>query len=370
MASAGWRGFILEAELSRGQAGPSRLDGLAVYSYAKRRRTRYSNCRGKVKRGATRFQDPVKTEGTRHGIEEARSNQITDLSSTNLLAAYACYAVGGADGGHSGLHEAIFYRTNRFARVGQGVFWLSLTPDTPGSTYTGTTTPRIAVWARLLDRASGHTLFALCTHWDPQSAAEREYAASLIRARIAALASAAPLVLLGDLNCNESSRAYALLLGQEDPNGRAFTDTYRTYVPVRQTSELTLHNFSGGTTGSRVDFVLVSDDFSATQAAINRTSYSGRYPSDHYPVDATVTLAPVRPAIVSADFCGSARGVSWTASSGLVYRVEASVMLHPWENLAAEAVTVTAAGALGVAAPPVPSLGTSRFYRVVFVPSE
>ena len=304
------------------------------------------------------------------GIEEARSNQVTDLSGTNLLSAYACYAVGGTDGNHAGLHECLFYRTNRFTRVEKGVFWLSLTPDTPGSTYTGTTTPRIAVWARLLDRASGHTYFALCTHWDPQSSAEREYAAALIRTSIAALAPAVPVVLLGDLNCNETSRAYKILAGSEDPGGRQFTDTYRAYVPVQQTNELTLHNFTGGTTGSRVDFVFVSGDFAVSQAAINRTAYGGRYPSDHYPVDATSTVAAVRPVIVSARVQGDACRLSWTTASGLVYRVESTASLQPWTNLAAEAVTLIATGSLSAAELPMSAGRTSRFYRVVFVLSE
>jgi endonuclease/exonuclease/phosphatase family metal-dependent hydrolase len=268
------------------------------------------------------------------------------------------------------LHEGIFYRTNRFARVEQGVFWLSLSPDTPGSTYTGTTTPRIAVWARLLDRVSGHTYFALCTHWDPQSAAEREYAAALIRTRIAALAPAVPVVLLGDLNCNESSRAYKILAGREDPGGRQFTDTYRACVPVQQSTELTRHNFAGGTTGSRIDFIFASGDFAVSQAAINRTAYGGRYPSDHYPVDAAAAVSTVRPVIVSVGFHGDACRLSWTAASGLVYRVESSASIRPWATLDAEAVTVIAPDSLGTADLPILADRHSRYCRVAFVPSE
>lgn len=304
------------------------------------------------------------------GMEEARYNQITDLTGTNLLAAYAYYGIGGTDGVHSGLLEGLFYRTNRFTRVAEGVFWLSLTPDTPGSTYTGTTTPRIAVWARLLDRASGHTYFALCTHWDPQSSAEREYAATLIRTRVAALAPDGPVLVFGDFNCNQDSRAYSILMGREDAGGRQFIDTYRAYVPVQQTDELTLHNFAGGTTGSRIDFVLMSGDFAVTEAAINRTSYSGRYPSDHYPVSAAATLEPVRPSITATAVDETACRMSWAAASGLVYRIETSATLLPWESLTNESVTLAASGSIAAVEAPLPANDASRFYRIVFMPSE
>ena len=53
--------------------------------------------------------------------------------------------------------------------------------------------------------------------------------------------------------------------------------------------ELTGFNgFKGGTVGSRIDFIFHTADFTATAAAIDRTSRAGRYPSDHYPVTAVL----------------------------------------------------------------------------------
>ena len=40
--------------------------------------------------------------------------------------------------------------------------------------------------------------------------------------------------------------------------------------------------------GSRIDFVLHTTHFRATAAAIDRHQRDGRYPSDHYPVNAVL----------------------------------------------------------------------------------
>ena len=42
--------------------------------------------------------------------------------------------------------------------------------------------------------------------------------------------------------------------------------------------------------GKRIDWILHSDDFVTLNAAINYTQEAGRFPSDHYPVEATVRL--------------------------------------------------------------------------------
>jgi endonuclease/exonuclease/phosphatase family metal-dependent hydrolase len=42
--------------------------------------------------------------------------------------------------------------------------------------------------------------------------------------------------------------------------------------------------------GKRIDWILHTDDFVTLNAAINYTQDAGRYPSDHYPVEAIVRL--------------------------------------------------------------------------------
>jgi endonuclease/exonuclease/phosphatase family metal-dependent hydrolase len=67
------------------------------------------------------------------GVQEAFENQIVDLR--NVLLGHAHYGVGRDDGEKAGEQSAIFYRTERFAPIEQGSFWLSESPDAAGSVF-------------------------------------------------------------------------------------------------------------------------------------------------------------------------------------------------------------------------------------------
>ena len=53
----------------------------------------------------------------------------------------------------------------------------------------------------------------------------------------------------------------------------------------------TYHGFKGGTEGVKIDQILVERTSEVLAAEIDRTTNEeGRYPSDHYPVTATLKL--------------------------------------------------------------------------------
>jgi endonuclease/exonuclease/phosphatase family metal-dependent hydrolase len=176
--------------------------------------------------------------------------------------------------------------------VDAGTFWLSPTPDVP-SIYPGAGTVRIASWVKLDDHLSGQQIFVLNTHLDNVSNTANVYSANLIRDRLPGLAGDAPIVLTGDMNSTETSSVVRTLLGQNDPGEFQLGDAFREVHPVVGTNERTYHAYSGGSSGSRIDFVLHSDALTPTGASIIRTTYDGRYPSDHYPVTAEFTMLVV-----------------------------------------------------------------------------
>jgi len=106
------------------------------------------------------------------------------------------------------------------------------------------------------------------------------------------LAGNRPVVVLGDLNVDEENAALAMLCGAKDADGWRLIDSYREVVPQRDPNEATFHAFQGKKAGSRIDFILHTEGFRATQAGIDRTDFDGRYPSDHYPVTAVLVPAP------------------------------------------------------------------------------
>lgn len=302
------------------------------------------------------------------GLQEVETNQLANLTTTNALSAFAWYGAGRTDGQSLGQHEVILYRASRFVRQGAGVFWLSLTPDTPGSLYPGAGQVRIAIWARLLDLWSGRTLLVMSTHLDVTSSAARQYSAQLIRERIGILASNAHTIVTGDFNMYPNEAAYPILRGTADTNSLQLLDSLRAVIPAEGTNELTRHNFAGGTTGRRVDYIFFTGEFSASTAAIVRVTYdNGRFPSDHYPVTADFRLEPVVPQFLGAE--QGAGGLVLTAASvsGLTYRILSSTNLQGWQDLVPPSTWLATGSVLRSALQP-PEDAASLFYRVVIRP--
>jgi endonuclease/exonuclease/phosphatase family metal-dependent hydrolase len=225
------------------------------------------------------------------GVQEARHLQIKDLQAA--LPEFDFYGIGRDDGETGGEYSGIFYNKDRFARLGAGSFWLSDTPEKPGTTFykAENAVPRIASWVRLLDQKSRREIFVLNMHWDHIDVAARRKSASLVRERLADLAEGLPTIVMGDLNAGENSVAVVALRGESDPKGRPLADSYRLVHPERKPDEASFGGWEGRTEGRRIDFILHTAELTPTAAAIVRTSYDGHWPSDHYPVTATLQLS-------------------------------------------------------------------------------
>lgn len=230
------------------------------------------------------------------GVQEALKFQLDELS--DRLGRYRIIGVGRDDGEEAGEYSAIMYRASRFESVSSGTFWLSDAPEVPGSIGWGNQITRICTWGLLRDRVSGQQFYIYNTHLDHQSQSARERAVELIASRIHNRPSADPVILTGDFNAGEENRAMRYLRGESerayapgtDPTAPAnFRDTYR--VVHRDSAAVgTFNAFRGDSTGEKIDAVLVSGEWRVTAAAIVRTSVGGRYPSDHFPVVATISL--------------------------------------------------------------------------------
>lgn len=189
----------------------------------------------------------------------------------------------------SGEFCAIFFRAERFELVDSGHFWLSESPDEPGSKSWDSSLPRMVSWVRLKDRLSDNQEFVFAnTHFDHRGPEARLQSAKLIRQRLF-VGQKFPVVLTGDFNCGQSSDPYKALINGGDV-GLTIVDSYREIHPDRTEHEGTFSSWTGDTTGARIDWILHTDQFSALNAGINRTRQQGRFPSDHYPVQAILKL--------------------------------------------------------------------------------
>ena len=196
--------------------------------------------------------------------------------------------VGRDDGRRKGEFSSLAYRRDRFTRVAGGTFWLSITPDVPGSKSWDAALPRICTWVRLRETASGRELVFANTHFDHRGQVARREAARVLSERLGPVAAGVPAVLTGDFNVTEDTPAFRVLVDPPEPSWVRWIDAYRTVHPERSPDEASFNGFKGTVRGSRIDFVLHTTHFRATAAAIDRHQRDGRYPSDHYPVNAVL----------------------------------------------------------------------------------
>lgn len=222
------------------------------------------------------------------GLQEALPDQVDDLAAR--LLDYAWVGVGRDDGARKGEFAAIFYRRARLTLLDQGTFWLSETPDVPGSLGWGAACIRIVTWAQLRDTATETTFFFYNAHFDHRGKAARKESARLLLKDALTRAGAAPVIVIGDLNCDEDAPAYRLLTGgAADIPLRLWDAKTQTATPHHGPSG-TFHAFTGELR-DRIDYIFVSEGIHVLRHATLADYWDGgRYPSDHMPVVADVML--------------------------------------------------------------------------------
>lgn len=181
--------------------------------------------------------------------------------------------------GKKGEQCGILFLRERFELVQSGQFWLSKTPEKKGSKSWDSSLPRIVTWIEVKDKkADGRQLRFLNTHFDHRGKVARLEAAKMLRESAKKHADR-PVIVTGDFNCSDTSPPYKALFV-----GGVLTDTFRAKHPKKLKNEGTFNGFKGTDNGARIDWVLHNDRFETIDAAIDKTSREGRYPSDHFPV--------------------------------------------------------------------------------------
>jgi len=207
------------------------------------------------------------------GCQELLAYQLADLRES--LSGYEWIGEGRGSGDRPDEHVPIGYRPDRYALLAHDTFWLSETPEAPGSVGWDAEHPRIATWARLDDRTTGTEFVHLNTHLDHRGERARRRGASLLVERLDAIAPDAPVVVTGDMNCRPGSPPYERLT-------RRFDDARERSVYGHHGPTDTFHGFSGEP-GGRIDYVFV-DGFGVRQHATLADRWDDRHPSDHFPV--------------------------------------------------------------------------------------
>ncbi len=214
------------------------------------------------------------------GMQEALRQQLDEI--LQEFPHYAAVGVGReADG--AGEYSPLVYDRTRLDVLQSETFWLSDTPTVRASKSWGNEITRVCTWARLLDRTNNRVLRVDNTHWDHISQPSRLKSGELIAKKLQEHADSEPLIVMGDFNIGplDPAREPLVKAGLRD----SFVD-----IHADEARAGTFHAFSGKPTSDKIDAILVSQDWQVLAAEIVRTARDGRFPSDHFPVTATLRL--------------------------------------------------------------------------------
>jgi endonuclease/exonuclease/phosphatase family metal-dependent hydrolase len=229
------------------------------------------------------------------GLQEAMDFQISAIRT--MLPGYEMVGIGNM-GGSEGLHNAIFYDAARFILSEEGTFWLSDTPDIPGSRGWGNIIRRTCSWARLIEKESLQAFYFYNTHLDHISLRSRKKSVVLLTQRIHARSYPDPFVLTGDFNAREKSAPIQylkgkILLGTKTKervlNPSPLMDTFRVRHPNHR-SAATFHGFRRFFFRFKIDYIFVPPSVRVHDAKIIQMRWKECYPSDHFPLITSITI--------------------------------------------------------------------------------
>lgn len=121
----------------------------------------------------------------------------------------------------------LFWKKARFDKIGDGVVWLSPTPDKSFSIGFGKSFqfPRLMIWVKLHDKVANRDLYFANTHFD-NNAPSQEKSSPLVMKTLGPLTKDAPLIATGDYNADTTHVAYKLLTAGQPPDSPPWQDAF------------------------------------------------------------------------------------------------------------------------------------------------
>ena len=217
------------------------------------------------------------------GTQEGLYQQVVDMDRD--LPDFDWVGVG-REGGSHGEFMAVFYRPIRLVPLEYDHFWLSDTPAQIGSKSWGNNIPRMVTWVRFRDLLTEQEFYLVNTHFDHQSQPARERSAALLLERVEDFDPDLPVIVTGDFNAEAPGNpAYETLTA-----AGAFSDTW-VETQEAEPEFGTFHNFEGPEAAAgraRIDWILTRGEVETIASEILTHETGGQYPSDHFPVTATL----------------------------------------------------------------------------------
>jgi endonuclease/exonuclease/phosphatase family metal-dependent hydrolase len=209
--------------------------------------------------------------------QEGRKSQIKELDDAipdlDLVDSHRPYI-------DERMYPCLFVNLQTISVESSGDIWLSLTPQTPGSKSFDSAFPRLCTWAEITVKATGKKLMIVNTHLDHILSSTRLGQTHVLINEVKKI-NDRPLIIMGDFNespLTEIKKNLMDAFSLKDP-----------WIEKGFAEETSHHGFNGeASSGDRIDWILVPKNFECTSLILDKRSFQSVYPSDHYPLLATV----------------------------------------------------------------------------------
>lgn len=180
-----------------------------------------------------------------------------------------------------GEQVAVAYRKDCMNLMKMDIYWLSETPDQPGSRYPGQSIcPRICTEAVFEDMQAGKVFRVVNTHLDNEGELARKLGLEQILKKVEgeAFFGEVPVIITGDFNMEPDWKEMEVL--KKHPE----------FTNITENIGVTYHGFWKGNEQTSIDFMLVRGAVRCEELVKWTDEENGLYLSDHYPVCAVFSL--------------------------------------------------------------------------------
>lgn len=241
-------------------------------------------------------------EGVLTSIEERNPDIFNTVETTagwftklegKFGSTYACIKGKPVDSSNDPLYNAIFYRKDQFVCKESGTKWLSNTPDME-SKFSISKHYKHFTYAILKEKATGIEFMYISIHLDYSDNDDKYKANSAECRRQQALVLKAflekypfmPVIVGGDFNAKASTEAIRVVVNQT----RLSDSASIAKQSVRNSTSLG-SSFTDLPENNVIDYLFVTDDCITAQTyEAWDNKINGKYPSDHIPVCAEITV--------------------------------------------------------------------------------
>jgi endonuclease/exonuclease/phosphatase family metal-dependent hydrolase len=221
------------------------------------------------------------------GVQEALHGQMTDLE--ERLPRFRSIGGGRDDGKEKGEYSAIFYDTTRLQLLQTKMFWLSETPDIPGSKGWDAAFPRMVTWAKFRDRRTKKIFFAFNTHFDHMGQVARRESAHIVLKKVKEIAGNVPAVFTGDFNSKPTDEPIVIITDKKEP--LHLTDSKELSVTPHYGPTGTFNAFKSKERDDQpIDYIFLKGNWKVLKHATLSQTWEGRFGSDHFAVVSELAL--------------------------------------------------------------------------------